>query len=109
VMSNHHAHKIKNVGALLICPRKQADTVSRAVPSRSFLPLLMHSKYSSCSDACSRTFAGDLFRWLLPDPVTALCNGNDPEWCRYICGTEVRCIGLVIGQILIDAPERVRG
>jgi hypothetical protein len=50
-----------------------------------------------------------LFRWLLCDHVTALCNGNDPEWCRYICGTEARCIGLVIGQILIDALERVRG
>jgi hypothetical protein len=50
-----------------------------------------------------------LFRWLLLDPVAALCNGNDPEWRRYICGTEERCIGLVIGEILIDAPERVLG
>ena len=23
-----------------------------------------------------------LFRWLLLDPVAALCNGNDPEWRR---------------------------
>jgi hypothetical protein len=50
-----------------------------------------------------------LFRWLLLDPVAALCNGNHPEWRRYICGTEERCIGLVIGEILIDAPERVLG
>src|SRR5258708_680197 len=50
-----------------------------------------------------------LFRWLLLDSVAALCNGNDPEWRRYICGTEERCIGLVIGEILIDAPERVLG
>jgi hypothetical protein len=50
-----------------------------------------------------------LFRWLLLDPVTALCNGNDPEWRRDICRTEERCIGLVIGHILIDAPERVFG
>jgi hypothetical protein len=50
-----------------------------------------------------------LFRWLFLDPVAALCNGNDPDWRRYICGTEERCIGLVIGEILIDAPERVLG
>lgn len=50
-----------------------------------------------------------LFRGLLVDPVAALCNGNDPDWRRYICGTEERCIGLVIGEILINAPERVLG
>jgi hypothetical protein len=50
-----------------------------------------------------------LFHRLLLDPVAALCNGNDPDWRRYICGTEERCIGLVIGEILINAPERVLG
>jgi hypothetical protein len=50
-----------------------------------------------------------LFRGLLLDPVAALCDGNDPEWRRYISGAEERCIGLVIGEILIDAPERVVG
>jgi len=50
-----------------------------------------------------------LFRRLLLDPVAALCNGNDPDWRRYICGTEERRIGLVIGEILINAPERVLG
>jgi hypothetical protein len=50
-----------------------------------------------------------LFRGLLLDPVAALCNGNDPDWRRYICGTEERCIGLVIGEILINAPERFLG
>src|SRR5262249_56178337 len=50
-----------------------------------------------------------LFRGLLLNPVAALCNGNDPEWRRYICGTEERCIRLVIGEILIDATERVLG
>jgi hypothetical protein len=49
-----------------------------------------------------------LFRWLL-NSVAGLCNGNDPDWRCYICGTEERCIGLVIGEILIDAPERVLG
>jgi hypothetical protein len=44
---------------------------------------------------------------LLLDPVAALCHGNDPDWRRYICGTEERWIGLVIGEILIDATERV--
>jgi len=48
-----------------------------------------------------------LFRWLLPDPVAALGNGNDPDWRRYIRGTEKRCIGLVIGEVLIDPPQRV--
>jgi hypothetical protein len=52
---------------------------------------------------------GALFRRLLLDPIAALCKGNDPEWRRYICGIEERCIGLVIGEILIDAPERVLG
>src|SRR5262245_26481029 len=37
-----------------------------------------------------------LFRGRLLDPVAALCNGNDPQWRRYICGTEERCIRLVI-------------
>ena len=60
-------------------------------------------------DACSRTFAGDLFSWPFFDPVAALCNGDDPDWRRYICGAEARYIGLVIGEILIDAPERVLG
>src|SRR5258707_14176114 len=50
-----------------------------------------------------------LFHSLLLDPVAALCNGNDPDWRRYICGAEARYIGLVIGEILIDAPERVLG
>jgi hypothetical protein len=63
------------------------------------------SPHSNFDQACSQA----LFRWLLLDPVAALCNGNDPDWRRYICGTEERCIGLVIGEILIDAPERVLG
>ena len=50
-----------------------------------------------------------LFRWLLLDPIAAFCNGNDLDWRRSICRTEERCIGLVIGEILIDAPERVLG
>ena len=37
-----------------------------------------------------------LFHSLLRDPVAALCNGNDPDWRRHICGTEQRYIGLVI-------------
>jgi hypothetical protein len=50
-----------------------------------------------------------LFRWLLLDPVAGLCNGNDPDWRRDICGTEESCVGVVVGEILIDAPERVLG
>ena len=58
---------------------------------------------------CQSIFAGDLFSRLLLDPVAGLCNGNGPQRRRYICGAEERCIGLVIGEILIDAPERVLG
>src|SRR6185312_14069055 len=64
-------------------------------------PDLGHEPLRRCSQA--------LFRWLLLDPVAAICNGNDPEWCRYICGTEERCVGQVIGEILIDATQRVLG
>src|SRR5258706_6752819 len=53
--------------------------------------------------------AGDLFSWPFLDPVAALCNGDDPDWRGCICGVEARYVGLVIGEILIDPPERVLG
>jgi hypothetical protein len=43
---------------------------------------------------CGKPFAGDSFGWLLFDPIAALCNGNDPDWRRYICGAEARYIRL---------------
>jgi NAD(P)-dependent dehydrogenase (short-subunit alcohol dehydrogenase family) len=47
-----------------------------------------------------------LFRGLLFDHIASLCHGYDPDWCRGIRGAEERYVGLVIGEILIDAPER---
>ena len=69
----------------------------------------LRGKAGRVSVAARRLLLGALFRWLLLDPVAAPCDGNDPEWRRHIWGTVERCIGLVIGEILIDAPERVLG
>jgi hypothetical protein len=63
----------------------------------------------AAADRSASTSEQALFRWLLPDPVAALCNGNDPDWRRYIYGAKERRIWQIIGEILINVPERVLG
>src|SRR5262249_34863799 len=87
------AHIRRAVSAQLHGPRAVGrPTASRHVPLRG--------KAGRVSLAARRLLLarwGALFRWVLLDPVAALCNGNDPKWRRYIWGTVERCIGLVIG------------
>jgi hypothetical protein len=98
-----------------MCTGKQSQnslSASRLVPQD---PKNLDTRHRKRFTEAGRIEAGfnfrhkALFRRLLLDPVAALCNGNDPDWRRDICGAEQRYIGLVIGEILIDAPERVLG